>query len=556
MMNFACRVGLGRRFAALQPQLPGRVRGEIGGSVKVHRRFGVVSTAIVILAGCNRSDKPSAVRTPDAAGTSGALSAAASPSDTVLDPFDREIRSYIDQTQPLRQEAAKPAATLTAQTTSPATAEAAVRARQANLAALIRSRARPMARQGDIFSSSTADAFRRRLAAAFIGQGAALVRHELQEQNDERKGNTADLKVNGPFRAPRVPPEIVRVLPALPPSLEYAFHDRTLLLRDVDADLVVDILPNAFPESPPTSSVPQAPSHTPHSTLPLFAVPNLPNGLVFVAIGDSGTGDDAQLEIASLMFRYFTEAHRFSFVLMLGDNLYSDDYTGEFALPYKELLDANVPFYAALGNHDRDNEKNYKPFHMGDTDRYQFDAGNARFVALNSNRPDDAAQKQWLDSAFGDAGSKWRIAFIHHPLYSSGEHAQESRDEIRPALESALIRNHVNVVFAGHEHLYERVAPQHGIRYFVSGGGGRKLYNVHLSDFDEFGISEHHFMVVEINDDALFYTAISHTGHVVDCGSFWRADGSKQALDKIGEEWTAACKEALAANTTSTSQTR
>ena len=82
--------------------------------MKVQRTFGVVSTAIVILAGCNRSDKPSAVRTPDAAGTSGASSATASPSDTVLDPFDREIRSYIDQTQPLRQEAAKPAATLTA----------------------------------------------------------------------------------------------------------------------------------------------------------------------------------------------------------------------------------------------------------------------------------------------------------------------------------------------------------------------------------------------------------------------------------------------------------
>src|SRR5204863_2854903 len=116
------------------------------------------------------------------------------------------------------------------------------------------------------------------------------------------------------------------------------------------------------------------------------------------------------------------------------------------------------------------------------------------------------------------------IAFFHHPLYSSGEHASQSRDSIRPALEPALIRNHVNVVLAGHEHLYERIAPQHGIRYFVSGGGGRKLYKITLSPFDEVGFSEHHFMVIELTDDMMYYEALSHTGHVLDCGFFWRAD--------------------------------
>jgi 3',5'-cyclic AMP phosphodiesterase CpdA len=243
---------------------------------------------------------------------------------------------------------------------------------------------------------------------------------------------------------------------------------------------------------------------------------------------------------------------------MLGDNLYNDDYSGEFALPYKELIDAKVPFYAALGNHDRDLEKHYKPFNMSDADRYQFDVSNARFVALNSNRPDDPAQLAWLDQAFKDTGSKWRIAFFHHPLYSSGEHAQQSRDEIRPALEPALIRNRVHVVLAGHEHLYERVAPQHGIRYFVSGGGGRKLYDVHLSEFDEFGISEHHFMVLEINNDTLFYETISHTGRILDCGFFWRPEAKSQTLDKVGEDWMTACKTAVAWRpaTVSTTKTR
>jgi hypothetical protein len=519
---------------------------------------GFVSLAIVgTITACGGSDTPSTVRTPDRVSPSSASSPEAlSTPDTVLDPFDRLIRVYIEQTQPLRNEAAKAAEALPGQATSPASAEAAVRARQAALASLIRTRGRSTARQGDIFTSSEADVFRRRLAAAFAGRDAALIRHELQEQNDERKGHPEDLRINAAYRAPRVPPEIIKLLPVVPPPLEYDFDGRTLLLHDVEADLIVDVLPNAFPEPPPTAPVPAAESHSPHSSLPLFPVPNLPSGVVFAAIGDSGTGDEAQLEIASLMFRYFTEGRRFGFVLMLGDNLYSDDYTGEFAVPYKELLDANVPFYAALGNHDRDLEQHYKPFHMADADRYQFDVGNARFAALNTNRPGDPAQMAWLDNTFHDAGSKWRIAFFHHPLYSSGDHAQQSRDVIRPALEPALIRNHVNVVFAGHEHLYERVAPQHGIRHFVSGGGGRKLYRVHLSDFDEVGISEHHFMVVEISNDTLFYEAISHTGQILDCGFFWRPDAEKQTLDKVGEEWVTGCKAALAWKTETTTKTR
>ena len=53
---------------------------------------------------------------------------------------------------------------------------------------------------------------------------------------------------------------------------------------------------------------------------------------------------------------------------MLGDNLYHDDYTDEFSVPYKPLLDRGVKFYAALGNHDRDLEIHFKPFNMNDRD--------------------------------------------------------------------------------------------------------------------------------------------------------------------------------------------
>jgi hypothetical protein len=185
---------------------------------------------------------------------------------------------------------------------------------------------------------------------------------------------------------------------------------------------------------------------------------------------------------------------------------------------------------------------------MSDRSYYAFTEGNARFVVLNSNQPGDTAQLAWLDSAFGSIGTKWRISFFHHPLYSSGNHAKQSRDIIRPALEPALVRNHVDVVFSGHDHLYERIAPQLGVRYFVSGGGGRTLYGFQKSTFDEAGSSEHHFMIVELAGDRLFFEAVTPRGHTIDCGMFSRI-GSASATpsaDADAHRWQAACLAAIA----------
>src|SRR5204862_111498 len=102
--------------------------------------------------------------------------------DQRLDIRHHPVDAYIEQTQALRQEAAQPAEAVPGQATSPASAEAAVRARQTALAALIRTKARPTAHQGDIFSSASADVFRRRLSAAFTSRDVAPIRHELQEQ--------------------------------------------------------------------------------------------------------------------------------------------------------------------------------------------------------------------------------------------------------------------------------------------------------------------------------------------------------------------------------------
>jgi len=465
---------------------------------------------------------------------------------SVLEPFRTALKTYVDQTQPFRKEAAAKGDAVPNQTSTDTSAEA-IRLRQRTLVDAIQVKVRPEAKPGDVLSAAVADLIRRQLAEAFSGPKADIIRDGLQDQNEGFSPASIALAPNQVVAVPRVPPVLLETLPQLPEQVEFGFSGRALILRDVDADVVVDFVLDAFPESPRSGPAPAAQSEPTAVASAFFAIPGRSGSTIFALIGDSGSGDAAQKNVASAMLRYFSIAHRFSFVVMLGDNLYDDDYQGEFAMPYQGLLERGVLFYAAIGNHDRELQQHYKPFHMTDRLYFAFTEGNARFVVLNSNHPADKVQLAWLDGAFGGTGTKWRISVFHHPLYSSGDHAQQSRDSIRPALEPALVRNHVDVVFSGHEHLYERIAPQRGIRYFVSGGGGRNLYAFRRSAFDDAGSSEHHFMVVEIAGDQMFFEAITPQGRTLDCGVFWRTpDAAAKPQDAATLAWQDGCRAAIA----------
>ncbi len=462
--------------------------------------------------------------------------------DSTFEPFKRALQTYVDQTQPFRKTAAQEAERVPGKAAADTGAEQSVRTRQDSLADALRTKIRPNAKQGDLVTPDMATAISGEIKKAFDTAKRGLILDELAEQNGT-PATTATPAIHQLLVAPRVPPRLMELLPPLPKQLEYDFVGRTLVVRDVDADVVIDYIPNAIPElaGEPAQAAAAKPM-PPGATSPL-PMPSIRGGTVFALMGDSGSGDQAQQAVAQAMITYFDTARHFPFVLMLGDNLYDDDYTNEFSVPYKPLLDRGVKFYATLGNHDRDLEIHFKPFNMNDVDRYSFDQGNARFVALNSNHPTDPLQIKWFDTVYADAGTRWRIAFFHHPLYSSGQHAAEGRDVIRPGLEPALIRNNVNVVFSGHEHMYERIKPQHGITHFVSGGGGRYLYDYKPSAFDEIGLSEHHFMVAQIAGDRLFFEAITHSQELVDCGIVYRTpDAAAKKQDDTTTKWLADCE--------------
>jgi hypothetical protein len=250
-------------------------------------------------------------------------------------------------------------------------------------------------------------------------------------------------------------------------------------------------------------------------------LPLKPNSVRFAVIGDSGTGRPAQYETALEMAATHHE-FPFEFVIMLGDNIYGGkgpaDFKKKFEDPYQALLDGGVRFYAALGNHDETSECLYKPFNMNGKRFYTFRRGNAEFFALDSSYM-DPPQLEWLGKQLDSARSVWKICYFHHPLYSNGRSHGPDKD-LRKLLEPLFERHGVNVVFAGHEHSYERLKPQHGIQYFVLGNSGQlHFHDLRPSAETARGFdTDHTFALVEIAESQLYFQVISRAGETVDAG--------------------------------------
>jgi predicted phosphodiesterase len=269
-----------------------------------------------------------------------------------------------------------------------------------------------------------------------------------------------------------------------------------------------------------------------------IALPNTADSLKFAIIGDSGTGSSSQYAVASKLAESRTK-FPYEFVLMMGDNLYSGsgakDFAKKFERPYKPLLDAGVKFYASLGNHDNPNERFYKGFNMNGERFYTFKPKpGVRIFALDSNYM-DKPQLDWLEKELTTSGSDWKICFFHHPLYSSGG-AHGSDLQLRALLEPLFLKHGVDVVFAGHEHFYERIKPQKGIYYFISGGAAKlREGDVGKSELTAKSFDTgYHFMLIELVKDTLHFQAITDQGRVVDSGALPRvSDADKKKFARI-----------------------
>lgn len=260
-----------------------------------------------------------------------------------------------------------------------------------------------------------------------------------------------------------------------------------------------------------------------------LSLPNATGSLKFAVLGDFGTGDRPQYALGARMAAVH-DAFPFELVVLVGDNIYGsarpEDYERKFSLPYKLLLSAGVKFYASLGNHDPREQRYYEPFNMNGEFYYSFKAPkqDVRFFALDSTYM-EPAQLKWLEGALASSRETWKIAFFHHPLYSSGG-THGSDDRLRQQLEPLFVKHGVNLVLSGHDHIYERIKPQQGIAYFVAGSGG-KLRPGDVKGGHPFSArvidTSNVFMALEVNGDVLTFNAIATDGRVVDAGEITRA---------------------------------
>ena len=259
------------------------------------------------------------------------------------------------------------------------------------------------------------------------------------------------------------------------------------------------------------------------AALPL-TLPNKEDALKFGVMGDFGTGKREQYDLGEQMGRVHSQ-FPFQLMITVGDNLYGGqrpvDFVKKFEAPYKSLLSAGVKFYASLGNHDSRQQSAYALFNMDGRTYYTFKAPkqDVRFFALESSYL-DPTQLQWLERELQNSREDWKIPYFHHPLYSSGDRHGSDLSK-RKALEPLFLKYGVSVVFAGHDHVYERVMPQQGITHFVVGSSGQlRKGNIDKgTGFTAYAnATEQAFLVAEISGDQLFFNAVSKSGKVIDAG--------------------------------------
>ena len=284
-------------------------------------------------------------------------------------------------------------------------------------------------------------------------------------------------------------------------------------------------------------------------SLLLLALPLIANAqtepkpiITFAVIGDSGTGDEAQLSVARQMVKQ-REKTPFEFVIMLGDNIYEKGeeryIKPRFEEPYKDLIAAGVKFYASLGNHDiikgLEFQTRYPNFNMGGRRYYNFEKGSENFpnllefFALDSNLM-TPEQLKWLDTSLTSSKARWKIAFSHHSIYSSSK-MHGAYIQLRSQLEPLYVKYGVNAVFAGHSHCYERVKPQKGVHYFTQGSSGeikRRTLDRSTQLIAAGEDEKNSFLIVQAGENELKVDAIAADGSLIDSYTIKRAAQEKR----------------------------
>jgi hypothetical protein len=256
----------------------------------------------------------------------------------------------------------------------------------------------------------------------------------------------------------------------------------------------------------------------------------------FLVYGDTREGGEDEKKIALAML-----AEGADFALHTGDicRTGADEPSWMNFFKNEAPLIASLPVYPAVGNHeiykDETGEHFKRFFVLPDEGRtrhyYRMRWGRAvELVALDGNGSFDE-QTRWLREGLRKAemdGVKHVFIYLHQPPFSTGGHcgaAVQEQDWVE------LFEKHhiVRAVFGGHDHCYERLE-RNGVRYFVAGGGGTRVYPEATAcpSFDyaarKIYAAQHHYIRVKVKGDEIDITAIPLEGAPIDSVHFTSKD--------------------------------
>jgi len=213
--------------------------------------------------------------------------------------------------------------------------------------------------------------------------------------------------------------------------------------------------------------------------------PPPPAGITFVGAGDIADCSVTQDEATAQLLDGIAGT-----VFLLGDNAYENGSDADYANCYQPTWGRHKSRTRPVpGNHEYQTAGAMGYFNYfgsaaaGPGGYYSYDLGDWHIVVLNSNIARDAASAQitWLRQDLAGSSRACTIAYWHHPRFSSGYHGNDA--SMQPFWEE-LYAAGAELVLVGHDHNYERFAPQtpsgaadpvNGIRQFVVGTGGRSL---------------------------------------------------------------------------------
>ena len=287
--------------------------------------------------------------------------------------------------------------------------------------------------------------------------------------------------------------------------------------------------------------------------LQCFSAAVLGQTIRFANIGDYGDAGQDEQDVSALIRSWNVD-----FIFTNGDNNYPDgetstiddnigQYYREYIGNYQGSYPGNDPptnrFFPSLGNHDwhtkSGNPEVPHPYldyftlpgagiltsgTSGNERYYDFIIGPVHFFALDSDsdEPDGristSTQGQWLQTQLAASTSSWKVVFMHHaPFSSSSNHGSVS------TMQWPYEDWGADVVFAGHDHTYERILKDDNgddviMPYFVNGLGGRSRYSFgspisgsQVRYRDDYGA-----MLIEVNDDSITFQFYTHAGQLID----------------------------------------